>query len=119
MKGVLGKVASFLQKIWVSFNYGYCPFWVPTTHGQGEGYGGDAHRLTPQKTVPLPETKFDPLNKEKNIFSMATPSLSHKNRRRIESFFFTFLIFVLVVEEKKTFYPLPTHTLNFKNSPPP
>ncbi len=54
--------------------------------------GGDAHRLTPQNTVPLPETKFDPLISEKIIFSMAIPSLSHKKRRKIERFF-TFSIF--------------------------
>ncbi len=30
------------------------------THGQGEGYGGDAHRLTSQNTVPLAKAKFNP-----------------------------------------------------------
>ncbi len=96
------------------------------THGQGEGYGGgDAHGLTPQNTVPLPKAKFDPPNREKMKIFVATPSLFHKTRRKI-TIFFTFLNFgkkfffeVLAAEENISFYPLPTHTLNFKNSPPP
>ncbi len=38
----------------------------PPTHtwarGGGTGGEGNAHRLTPQKTVPLPVAKFDPPN---------------------------------------------------------
>ncbi len=59
------------------------------THGQGEGYGGgDAHRLTPKNTVPLLETKFDPLNREKMKFSMATPPVLQKPEKNINILYF-------------------------------
>ncbi len=69
--------------------------------GKGRGTGGDAHRLTPQNIVPLPIAKFDPLNREKLKFSVATPSLSPKNRINIGRFFCFFhvlkRIFLLTV----------------------
>ncbi len=42
--------------------------------GQGEGEGGDSHRLTPQNIVPLPKTIFDPPNSRGRKFSRAPPS---------------------------------------------
>ncbi len=41
-----------------SSNSGW-PLSLPTTHGQGGGRV-DAHRLTPQKLVPLPDAKIEP-----------------------------------------------------------
>ncbi len=42
-------------------------------HGQGEGYGGEAHRLIPQNLVPLlPDAKNDPPNTAKMTLSRAT-----------------------------------------------
>ncbi len=70
-----------------------CTFKVffPTRHTWAWGgvRGGDAHRLTPQNIVPLPKAKFDPPNREKLKFSVATPSLSPKNRINIGRFFFS------------------------------
>ncbi len=48
------------------------------TWARGGGRGGDAHRLTPQNLVPLPEAKIDPPNREKMTFYRASPSLTYK-----------------------------------------
>ncbi len=86
------------------------------THmGKGGGTGGDAHRLTPQNTVPLPKAEFDPLNREKMTFSKAAPSLFHQKCKKNckFSYFFHFLKYFFLChvlrspEENFSFYPLP------------
>ncbi len=47
----------------------------PPIRGQGEGEGGDSHRLTLQNTVPLLKTIFDPPNKGERKFFRAPPFL--------------------------------------------
>ncbi len=50
--------------------------------GKGRGTGGDAHRLTPQNTVPLPMAKFDLPNREQMKLSKATPSLFPQKQKK-------------------------------------
>ncbi len=90
----------------------------------GKG-GGDAHRLTPQNLVPLPEAKIDPPNREKMTFSRASPSLTHKKykkkRQFLNNFHFlkNFCSKMAVAQEIFSLIPLPTHTLSIESSPPP
>ncbi len=85
--------------------------------GKGRGTGGDAHKLTPSNTVPLPKAKFEPPNTEKIKLKEATPSLfpqKHKKNGKILYFFVFSIIFFqnrLLWTIFFAFYPLPTHTL--------
>ena len=87
------------------------------TWARGVVRRGDAHRLTPQNTVPLPMAKFDPPNREKMKLSKATPSLFPQKQKKNGEilnpfcFFKDFFPKPIVAEENFAFYPLPTHTL--------
>ncbi len=49
--------------------------WTYIIGGQGEGEGGDSHRLILQNTAPFPKAIFDPLNSGKRNFSRDSPLL--------------------------------------------
>ncbi len=49
------------------------PFSLPPIGGQGEGEGGDFHRVTLQNTVPLPKAIFDPPIPEEENFPGIPP----------------------------------------------
>ncbi len=68
----------------------WCTLYVKDIHmggkasaigGQGEGEGGDSHRLTLQNTVPLPKAIFDPPNSGERKFSRAPPSLMQQKHQ--------------------------------------
>ncbi len=90
------------------------------TWARGGVREGDAHRLTPQNLVPLPEAKMDPPMEQKKIQGYP----SHFRQRT--ACFYTFFHFWNDFfsrnrhrQKKNVFLPPPCPYLSFKNSPLP
>ena len=101
----------------------YAHLWVEATHGQGEGYGGgDAHRLTPQNTVPLPRAKFNHPNREKMKISKASPSLFHGKPGKFASFSIFFSYWGGRIKKnacpERSFFPPPYPYPEFQKKSP-